>query len=274
MNYLSATWEFIKPSNVFKHKFTPQAKNLDVEGKKLLITGGSKGIGLNICIQLAQKGIAEICMLARNEKIMAEAIELIKQKSLKIRAEQGFGPLKIYAIRLDQADYASIRTAIDTLFTQNDGTYPNFDVVMLNAGVMMGGLDAKTGYNNCFQINHLGTFYFGTYLLNKIKETQNQYPKRLLISGSAGNLAADPNGIVFDDINLENPQHPRSSPHFLGQTFNFYIQSKLANLLHVRKLAQILDNQKIPITVHCIHPGCVESDIRGVRTDQCCEQLL
>ena len=81
-NYGTGVWEFIKPKTIWNHKiWTPKAKNLQIQGKKLLITGGSKGIGLTICKQVAKQGIAKITIMARNVKIMEEAIDKIKKYS-------------------------------------------------------------------------------------------------------------------------------------------------------------------------------------------------
>ena len=47
--------------------------NIDLSGKKALIGGSSKGIGLGIAKQLAKSG-ASVCLMARNESKLKEII--------------------------------------------------------------------------------------------------------------------------------------------------------------------------------------------------------
>ena len=46
---------------------------IDLSGKKALIGGSSKGIGLGIAKQLAESG-ASVCLMARNETKLKELI--------------------------------------------------------------------------------------------------------------------------------------------------------------------------------------------------------
>ena len=46
---------------------------IDLSGKKALIGGSSKGIGLGIAKQLAESG-ASVCLMARNETKLKEII--------------------------------------------------------------------------------------------------------------------------------------------------------------------------------------------------------
>ena len=80
---------------------------------------------------------------------------------------------------------------------------------MLNAGVITGGINPKTKINNCFEINHLGTFCFGNYLVNSIRRKGYQMPERILITSSSGMLFASPKGIDTDDVNILKRSHPR-----------------------------------------------------------------
>ena len=46
---------------------------IDLSGKKALIGGSSKGIGLGIAKQLAESG-ASVCLMARNETKLKEIV--------------------------------------------------------------------------------------------------------------------------------------------------------------------------------------------------------
>ena len=113
--------------------------------------------------------------------------------------------LKVDYYKLDQANIDQIKQTIDQLMVN----YNNYDVVMLNAGVITGGINPKTKINNCFEINHLGTFCFGNYLVNSIRKNGYQMPERILITSSSGMLFASPKGIDTDDVNILKRSHPR-----------------------------------------------------------------
>ena len=196
---------------------------------------------------------------------MEQAIEQIKEKAKNSKFYNENLIMDFY--RLDQADPESVKEAIFELF---ENGYASYDVIYLNAGVVMEGNDSKTGINNCFQINHIGTYCFGNLLLNEIgKRRKNDnkvsYPKRIIITSSTGNLGCHPSGINYQDLNMADPTHPRHN-HFLTTVFNQYMQSKLANILYVQMLDRYLS--KHDILVHAVHPGCVVSDIRGMRSER------
>lgn len=53
----------------------------------------------------------------------------------------------------------------------------------------------------------------------------------------------------FDDLNMEKSYDPRKA----------YAQSKLCNVLFTRELAKQLDKNKV--TVNCLHPGVVRTEL-------------
>ena len=76
------TLQFFKPSSIYYHLFhSPKAKNLNVTNKKVLITGGNKGIGQATVLKLAELGCNDITILNRDEKSGHETIRLAKEIS-------------------------------------------------------------------------------------------------------------------------------------------------------------------------------------------------
>src|SRR3546814_12524709 len=50
---------------------------MNVQGKKVLITGGSSGIGLAVATELVRKG-ARVFIVGRRDGVVGEAIELLR----------------------------------------------------------------------------------------------------------------------------------------------------------------------------------------------------
>ncbi|XP_047980787.1 (-)-isopiperitenone reductase-like [Salvia hispanica] len=86
-----------------------------------LVTGGNKGIGLEICKQLASKGITVI-LTSRDEKRGIEAVQSLK--------DSGLSDYVVFQ-QLNVVDSASIAAAAQFLTTK----YGRLDILVNNAGV-------------------------------------------------------------------------------------------------------------------------------------------
>ncbi|KAG6402795.1 hypothetical protein SASPL_135008 [Salvia splendens] len=87
-----------------------------------LVTGGNKGIGLEICKQLASKGITVI-LTSREEKRGLEALQALKDSGLSHHVD---------FLQLDVVDSASIAAAAQFLTTR----YGRLDILVNNAGIL------------------------------------------------------------------------------------------------------------------------------------------
>jgi L-fucose dehydrogenase len=89
--------------------------NLNLQDKKIIVTGGAKGIGKGICIQLAQEGAIPL-IIDRDEEAATSLVE-----------EMGKGDY----VSIDLTNDHSSRSAIETLAMKHG----SFDGLVNNAGI-------------------------------------------------------------------------------------------------------------------------------------------
>lgn len=94
--------------------------------KVVLVTGGNRGIGLEICRQLAEKG-ATVVLTARDESKGAAARDTLAQSGFTVAFQT-----------LDVADSASVQA----LKSKLENEYGRLDVLINNAGIGVGNKKA------------------------------------------------------------------------------------------------------------------------------------
>ena len=91
----------------------------DLAGKKAVVTGGSKGIGLAIAAGLAHAG-AEVMITGRNEEALIEAADEMKKQG--------------YSISWKASDVTS-KQEVEKLFDYIDQKFGKIDILINNAGM-------------------------------------------------------------------------------------------------------------------------------------------
>ena len=97
----------------------------DLTGQKIIITGGTSGIGLSIVKELLYKG-ADVIVLARN---------LTKANEVKDNLAKQYPNKSITIIQYDQSDDASIIKAAEVIANEHS----DFTAMILNAGIFQKG---------------------------------------------------------------------------------------------------------------------------------------
>ena len=197
-----------------------------MDGKVVVVTGGTSGIGQVAAAELARQG-ARIILIARDPVRAARALADVS----------GAGPGVTH--RVVYADLASIaetrRAAAEIAAAE-----PRIDVLINNAGALFNRRRlSPDGLEMTFAVNHMAYFV----LTERLRPT-------LLKSGSARivNTASGAHrgaALDFDDLQAE-----RAYSGFL-----VYGRSKLCNILFTRELARRL--QGTGVTANCLHPGFV-----------------
>src|SRR5215813_1085517 len=175
----------------------------NLQGKRILVTGVSAGIGVETARSLAAHG-AYVVGAARDLK-KAEAATAQVRKD----AEAKCGGLEL--IELDLASLKSVRACADALLAKGEP----FDVVIANAGVMATPFGHTVdGFETQFGTNHLGHFV----LVNRIAPLMPAGGRLINLSSS---------GHRFSNVDLDDPNFERT-PY---DPWVAYGRSKTANIL-------------------------------------------
>lgn len=207
-----------------------------MEGRTVVITGSSSGIGRSAARELAALG-AQVVIVGRDpDRTRAIADELGAPSHL--------------------ADYTSL-ASVRVLAAELLEAYPRIHVLANNAG----GLAEKRGttpdgYETMFQQNHLSGFLLTHLLLPRLQETAADTAPgtvRVIQTSSAANM----NGrIRMDDLDTLR------GPWLRG--YRAYGRSKLMNILFTRELARRL--RGAPVSTYAFHPGLVNTNFGGHST--------
>ncbi|XP_042149955.1 retinol dehydrogenase 12-like [Ixodes scapularis] len=205
-----------------------------MEGKTVIVTGGSSGMGKATAKELAR----------RKARVIIACCDLTEadQAAREIFAETKVDVIVKY---LDLASFESVRGfAQDVIATE-----PRLDVLINNAGIMLGSEEVVLtldGYERAFQVNYLGPFLLTMLLVGLLKASA---PCRVINMSSMLHLLGSAER--FED--RARGIHPVADP------LAVYCDSKLAIVLFTRALAATLHNKGV--TVNAAHPGLVRTSI-------------
>ena len=210
----------------------PETPRLD--GQRVLVTGGSEGVGLGTCRGLLQRG-ARVIMASRSAAKGERACAQLRDE-LGADAPASFLPL-------DLSDLSRVREAALTLATQLGGQ--RLDVLICNAGLWprRHGVSPQ-GHELAFATNVLGHFLLLRYLVGRRLAAGARV---VIVTGDIYILASD----CTPDYRYRTP--------FGGMLA--YCRSKLGNLW----LARELERRHPELHVRVAHPGVVATSLGGAR---------
>jgi NAD(P)-dependent dehydrogenase (short-subunit alcohol dehydrogenase family) len=204
----------------------------DLSGQRILVTGGSAGLGAETARALAAHG-AEVVVTVRDTAKGERALEA---------ARAGAAPNGSIAMReIDLASLSSVRACADGLLAEGKP----FSALIANAGVMACP-QGKTadGFETQFGTNHLGHFVF----VNKLVP--------LLIAGSPSRIVNLSSwGHHMSDVDLDDPGFERA-PY---DPWLAYGRSKTANVLFAVALDRRLRDRGVRACA--VHPGGIQTEL-------------
>jgi len=202
-----------------------------LDGKTVLITGATGGIGLAAAVALARQG-AQLVLVGRNQARGLDAISEIRRRAGSDRAE---------FLRADFASLAEVRRLALAFVAEERPLH----VLINNAGTMNTSRRLTVdGFEEMFAVNHLAHFLLTRLLLPRLQECA---PARIV--HVASNAHAFCKGMRWHDLS-----HERGF-----SAFPAYGHSKLANILFSGELARRLRGSGV--TSNALHPGAVASGI-------------
>ncbi|KAI7988781.1 Short-chain dehydrogenase/reductase 2b [Camellia lanceoleosa] len=259
-----------------------QAKRIAV------VTGGNKGIGLEICRQLASNGIMVI-LTARDEKRGLKSVENLKACGLS----------HIFFHQLEVTDQASIASMAD--FIKNK--FGKLDILVNNAAIsgsiideeaqkrlnliVSSNLKAEKFVEQSYEMGEacLGTNYYGVKLVTEelipflqlsdsakivnVSSTMGQL--ELVLNEKAKKELSDTDSLTEEKVEEVLKRYLDDLKEDLLETkgwpvnFSAYIMSKAALNAYTRVLAKKYPN----IAINAVSPGFVKTDLnhhRGILT--------
>ena len=220
--------------------------------QRILITGGSSGIGLEASKRLIQKG-HQLTLLCRTEERCLETMKTLSAERAERASAEG--------LTINLQDLQSVETGCGTLLQKNEP----IDTIILNAGIQNVGLKkpqfTKQTIEETFCVNHLAHQHIVMRLLPLLLKSKKP---RLVITSSEVHNPMSGGGRVGKPATLGTLDGLRHHKHFAminGQTIfdadKAYKDSKLCNILMARYLANKLKQKGQEIPVITWSPGLV-----------------
>ncbi|OPY18864.1 MAG: 3-ketoacyl-(acyl-carrier-protein) reductase [Methanomethylovorans sp. PtaU1.Bin073] len=132
-----------------------------LDGKVVLVTGASRGIGKAIALLAAENHAHVIVNYNKNGKSAAELVDLIHEKGL--------------SASMIKADVSS-EDEVKDMFSSIKEKHSKIDVLVNNAGIMQNGLLALTGtelFDHTIDVNLKGTFLCTRYATNIMRKQRS-----------------------------------------------------------------------------------------------------
>lgn len=200
-------------------------RGLDLSGLTAVVTGCNSGIGFETMRVLALRGAHVIGTARTQEKGEAACAQV-----------QG----RATPVVLELTDFPSVVACADQIRALTS----RVDMLILNAGIVLGKLEQVYGLEKQFVVNHLGHFL----LTNRVLDLVTAAPQgRVVTVGSGDHRKSPPGGIQFGNLSGE------------GWSVQGYAHSKLANGLFSLELARRLAGTSA--TSNCLRPGHVRTNI-------------
>ncbi len=204
-----------------------------VDGKSVVITGGSGGIGFYTALRLAEAG-ARVIIISSNWERSRDAVERIRSRT---------NNPAVHGIVADMGDPAQVDRAIEETLQQ----FPVIDRLILNAGILPATRQsAPGGVERTVAVNLMGPHRYLAGVMDRLEQSND--PRVMLVS--SGGMY----GVGMDMDAMLNPPEP-----FDG--VRAYAYTKRAQVMLTQLYARRLTTD---VRFASLHPGWVRTP--GLKT--------
>ncbi len=210
-----------------------------IDGKKVMITGSSSGLGLATAKELAGRG-ARVIMAVRSG---------IPGKGEEVKSWSGSDSVSMH--RVDLADLGSIQNLVSGIKSQ----YGTIDILICNAAVVAkNARKTRHGLDEMFTVNYLAKFYLVNLLVkNNCFNTDDGHIPRVIFVSSESHR--NPEMFEWDSFG-------EFAPFTIGKSVERYGYYKLLMTTFSRELSRRLNpNKSTAYSVFALCPGPVNSNI-------------
>jgi len=218
-----------------------ELEEVDMRGKRVLITGATSGLGLMQAKVLA----------GWNATLILPVRDMKKGKALEVRLKKEHPSAPPPVIM--EMDLASLQSVRD--FTEQ---YKGpLDVLVHNAAILgtEDTIRTQDGFEECLQVNYLSTFLLTLLLLPHLEES----PAGRIVYVSA--KAHEWGNISIEDLKSRKVldlDFPKRKMRMMGNLGGSYADSKLAQVLFTLALARRLPPN---VVTHSLHPAIVPTGL-------------
>lgn len=203
-------------------------------GRTVIVTGSSSGIGYEAARVLANKGATVVIAVRSLEKGKAAADKILGQNQ----------DADVKVLKLDLANLASVKEFAEEF----KKSYTQLDLLINNAGVMIPPFSKTAdGFELQFGTNHLGHFALTGQLLDVLINTKSA---RIVNVSSGAHKAGN---IDFDDLTWEKRRY---------SAWKAYGDSKIANLYFTFELNRKLKENGFYAMATAAHPGWTATELQ------------
>ncbi|CAG2161532.1 unnamed protein product [Oppiella nova] len=215
-----------------------------LEGKVCIITGGSRGIGMEVVKTLLRKGCHVITgSSASDEEIQRRRNSIVDQLGDTMRGRLDMWPLEL----------SSMDSVLQFVRIFKDSSL-KLHYLICNGAVMFApfGLTSD-GFETHLAINYFSHCLLISHLIDNLVTSGRECGhKSRIVCVSSG--AHRPASVRFNDLQSER----------LYSTYHAYAQSKLAQIMFVYKFHEwLLSRHDMvgAVTITCLHPGVCRTDL-------------
>ncbi|KAL2892272.1 (+)-neomenthol dehydrogenase [Bienertia sinuspersici] len=235
-----------------------ESSNFLAETRYAVVTGANKGIGLEICRQLASKGVV-VLLTSRDGKRGLQAHEnLIKS---------GISPENLHFHQLDVTDVTSIAPLVGFI----NSKFGKLDILVNNAGITGAMPGAQINHEEmmtqtyeltkeCLETNYYGVKRTTEALLPLLKLSNSPRIINTVreILGDAESLTEERIDEILSEF-LRDFQDGSFKEKGWPKIMAAYIVSKVALSAYTRILAK----KNPSVMINCICPGFIRTDMNG-----------